>query len=345
MLASLLAVWLLTAAPTALLGAVFLVLLLPLSLIWNRLSVHRARWSLHVRDAADTDTPIGGEMRLSFGFWRPLGDATAVLTAENRLTGETQTLRVPFHLNGKDGASFSLRSKHCGSIRVHASQVRLYDWAGLFYISLHPQEVAYCTVLPQIYTVRPPAFERAANAEETTQTRENVRGNDRTETVWLREYAAGDAIGGIHWKLSSKLDKLIYREPGAVEDRSLLLYWDRREGSPDVLDALAGGVFSMAQALLNACVPFTLGFMQDGAPVLQRIADSDTLYRTLPLLLRRDRESGGLLPDASAFGAVLWFTAGEAPQTDVNIRVICCSDRADAVCTPQTLRRCLQETE
>ena len=177
--------------------------------------------------------------------------------------------------------------------------------------------------------------------------RENVRGTDRTQTVWLREYAAGDAIGGIHWKLSSKLDKLIYREPGAQEDRSLLVFWDRRTGTPDVLDALACAVFSLCEALTDAGCPFTLAFVQDGSIVQQRVADAETLYRTLPLLLRRDREMCELLPDCTQFGRTIWFTASDdAPQSET-VRVIRCTDDAGDTdgLTPQNIRRYLQETD
>lgn len=40
------------------------------------------------------------------------------------------------------------------------------------------------------------------------------RGSDLTEPFRLREYAPGDSLRQIHWKLSSKLDRLVIREPG-----------------------------------------------------------------------------------------------------------------------------------
>lgn len=53
------------------------------------------------------------------------------------------------------------------------------------------------------------------------------RGSDLTEPFRLREYAPGDSLRQIHWKLSSKLDRLVIREPGMPAARTLLVFWDR----------------------------------------------------------------------------------------------------------------------
>ena len=342
------AAWLLTAAKAALVGIVFLVMLLPVSLLWNLLSRCVLRCSITLSDAADKQTQVQGTITIRFGFWRPVGEMAAVLTAENRLTGELQTLRVSMQAqSGGFTGSFSLPMAHCGSVRVHAGVIRLYDWAGFFYLRHTDADAAYCTVLPQIHPVHLPHLQQAARAQETDEPRENVRGTDRTQTVWLREYAEGDAISGIHWKLSSKLDKLIYREPGAQEDRSLLVFWDRREGTPDVLDALASAVFSLCEALVSAGCPFTLGFVQDGLVNLQRIADEETLYGTLPLLLRRDRENSELLPDCSQFGQTIWFTASDDVPHDETVRILRCVDKAAQPhdLTPQNIKQYLLEME
>lgn len=344
--ASFVLVWLLTAARMALIGAVFLLLLVPVSLVWALLARRAVRRQITLSDAGDDRTAVRGTLRVRFGFWRPVGETAAVVTAENRLTGEAQTLRVPLQAQrGGFADDFSLSVPHCGSVQARLREVRLYDWAGIFYVKLRADDAAYCTVLPQMYPVRLPPLARSSHTQESEEERENVRGTDRTQTVWLREYAPGDAIGGIHWKLSSKLGKLIYREPGALEDRSLLVFWDRRQGDPDVLDALAAAVFSLCEALVNAGCPFTLGFVQDGLPVLQRIADEETLYGTLPLLLRRDRRASELLPDTARFGQTIWFTADEAPPDDTVLTVRCVPDGQGGRITPLTIQQFMQETD
>ena len=58
------------------------------------------------------------------------------------------------------------------------------------------------------------------------------RGSDLTEPFRLREYAPGDSLRQIHWKLSSKLDRLVIREPGMPAARTLLVFWDRAAMPP-----------------------------------------------------------------------------------------------------------------
>ncbi|MBQ7545767.1 MAG: DUF58 domain-containing protein [Clostridia bacterium] len=348
LLVSFAVVWLLTAAKAALIGVLFLVLLLPESILWNLLARRTVRCAVTLSDSAEKQTAVQGTVTLRFGFWRPVGETAVLLTVENRLTGEVHALRVPLQAR-PDGftGEFELHAAHCGSMHAHVRQIRLYDWAGLFYLKHRDDTAAYCTVLPQIYPLHLPPLRQASRALETDEPRENVRGTDRTQTVWLREYTPGDAVSGIHWKLSSKLDKLIYREPGALEDRSLLVFWDRREGTADVLDALAGAVFSFCEALVDTGCPFTLGFVQDGLVALQRIADADTLYGALPLLLRRDRESSEMLPDCTQFGQTIWFTSSDDVLPQETVRVIRCVEKAEDThdLTPQTLRQYLQEMD
>lgn len=64
------------------------------------------------------------------------------------------------------------------------------------------------------------------------------RGSDLTEPFRLREYAPGDSLRQIHWKLSSKLDRLVIREPGMPAARTLLVFWDR-SGDAAARDAQA----------------------------------------------------------------------------------------------------------
>ena len=54
-------------------------------------------------------------------------------------------------------------------------------------------------------------------------------GYDLAEVYALREYAPGDSLRQMHWKLSSKLDKLVVREPSLPVRRSVLVFWERTQ--------------------------------------------------------------------------------------------------------------------
>jgi hypothetical protein len=54
-------------------------------------------------------------------------------------------------------------------------------------------------------------------------------GDDPSEIFNIRSYMPGDAIDRIHWKLSSKTDKLLVREFGCPVERKILLLVDYRK--------------------------------------------------------------------------------------------------------------------
>ena len=114
-------------------------------------------------------------------------------------------------------------------------------------------------------------------------------GYDFADTFQLRDYVPGDSAKQIHWKLSSKLDRLVVRDPGLPLERSVLLLWERRAESeaPQQASAMAEMVISLARELLRqgvrCCVAWNDAAGQDCA--LYELEDENDLYDMLPKLL------------------------------------------------------------
>ena len=117
------------------------------------------------------------------------------------------------------------------------------------------------------------------------------RGSDLTEPFRLREYAPGDSLRQIHWKLSSKLDRLVIREPGMPAARTLLVFWDR-SGDAAARDAQAEAVFSVCQSLSEQGYAYQLGWPEGGTARFAEAGSTEELLRDLPLLLRGGAEIG-----------------------------------------------------
>ena len=115
------------------------------------------------------------------------------------------------------------------------------------------------------------------------------RGSDLTEPFRLREYAPGDSLRQIHWKLSSKLDRLVIREPGMPAARTLLVFWDR-SGDAAARDAQAEAVFSVCQSLSEQGYAYQLGWPEGGTARFAEAGSTEELLRDLPLLLRGGAE-------------------------------------------------------
>ena len=150
------------------------------------------------------------------------------------------------------------------------------------------------------------------------QTREDSRlssvrrGGDFTETQAVRPYHPGDPVRQIHWKLSSKLDRLVIREPGMPAARTLLVFWDR-SGDAAARDAQAEAVFSVCQSLSEQGYAYQLGWPEGGTVRFAEAGSTEELLRNLPLLLRGGAEPLQETGALRGFGKILYFTASPDP--------------------------------
>ena len=148
-------------------------------------------------------------------------------------------------------------------------------------------------------------------------------GYDLAEVYALREYAPGDSLRQMHWKLSSKLDKLVVREPSLPVRRSVLVFWERTQtASPEQSDAQADVVITACRSLLESGVQFTVCW-NDAAEqqcVSQPVRSVDELTGLLPRLLSAGTaqgESGAALFSRSSGEAVLshiLYITGRVPE-------------------------------
>ena len=118
------------------------------------------------------------------------------------------------------------------------------------------------------------------------------RGSDLTEPFRLREYAPGDSLRQIHWKLSSKLDRLVIREPGMPAARTLLVFWDR-SGDAAARDAQAEAVFSVCQSLSEQGYAYQLGWPEGGTARFAEAGSTEELLKNLKII--RDRRAVAIL--------------------------------------------------
>lgn len=113
---------------------------------------------------------------------------------------------------GKISGQTLLRQKklcqHCGNVTVKAKSCRAYDLMGIFFIPIKTNKHFAFNVMPQnTNSAVVPSF------EENTIIGYKPKSGGIADFYELAEYQHGDSIRSIHWKLSSKLDKLIVRKP------------------------------------------------------------------------------------------------------------------------------------
>lgn len=248
--------------------------------------------------------------------------------AVNALTREETVtlLRCTVPPKGTEELRFLVESRRCGQITAAVEKAGLLDICGIFAVPLKTENIAArTTALPDMFAPGIDLALASSMPEESDSYAPGCRGNDLTEIFQLREYAPGDDLRRIHWKMTAKTDRLIVREASLPLQRSLLVFWDKTAAdklAPDAADALAESVSSVCQSLSEAGFAYTLGWSGEGQNVLEEVPDTDRLLALLPRMVR----SAGAGESGTAqlvrqggenfYGRVLLFTHAVPPEIE-----------------------------
>lgn len=220
------------------------------------------------------------------------------LEVKNLLTGETQTVlrRTGALPHGRGCAQVELSSRFCGRVQICVQRVRLYDCFWLIPVRCGATAAAAFTVQPDTYPMEVEILADVSCPEDSEAYSQEKPGADLTETFQIRDYREGDSIRQIHWKLTTKLDRLISRDPSLPVTRSVVVLWERRStAAPAAQDAQAERVVSLCRALLAQGVQLRAVWSEDGtASLAQELRSMDDLIGLMPRLLAAAPYADGL---------------------------------------------------
>ncbi len=153
----------------------------------------------------------------------PIRRVSVMVEVLNRFTGEKKTERHQYFglLTGK--IQIPLPTDSCGQLQCRIKKLECLDLLGLISLRRKAPEPVSCTVLPE--PLAPKVVPDLDLALNTAVRLKPKYGGGYSEEHDLREYRPGDTVNSIHWKLSSKTDKVIVREPliNANQDVYLVL--------------------------------------------------------------------------------------------------------------------------
>ena len=252
------------------------------------------------------------------------------IEAVNQLNKEKQLLEVVMWNppKSKKRTTLRYRNDYCGRTRIEVKTITIYDCFGLIGIRCKGNAVCYMTVQPDTFETSVTLRLLENGSDDSDLYSQERAGNDLTETFQIREYVQGDSQRQIHWKLSSKFDRLIVRDAALPIVRSVLVFWERTGGSdnPERIDAQAETIVSLCKGLIDASMQFTVGWNDTDRNIciMHEIHDMDELVAVIPRLLRatgsKDSLSGaGLLVQtrSDALCAHMVYIA-EEPQQEVD---------------------------
>ena len=346
-LALVLILWLASGSGWILGLAVMLLLVPPVSLAANLYVRRRIFGRIVLPTSAAKGTGCMGSLELENRSWFPAPKLRCRIRMVNDLTREETGLELTAGLGPKDRTSqaFQMESPCCGRVYMQVVSAGLMDWLGLFSLAVPLKAEARITVLPELFACHVESTPLAACSDESAAAR---RGHDRTEVFSLREYQSGDDIRQIHWKLSSKLDHLILREPAQSVSRSLLVFWDKRHRAvPESMDAMAEVTASVCQALCHSGMAFDLCWTEGEELELRQIRDEETLLQSIPALVTRAGSPECPDPDLTDYGRVIAIRGQPAETEDEKTVCLLCAaeDHDDPGCISFTPRNYAEKLE
>ncbi|MBR6897251.1 MAG: DUF58 domain-containing protein [Lachnospiraceae bacterium] len=119
-------------------------------------------------------------------------------------------------------AVLDIRSMLCGAINISATEVEIWDYTGMFSLK-RPVSESATVIVNAPYTEMDISTEAIGGAGLTELVEQDTKGNDSSQVIDTRDYRQGDKPNRIHWKLSTKLERLIVKEYGAISSNDVLV--------------------------------------------------------------------------------------------------------------------------
>ena len=216
-----------------------------LSLLLCLLAAFFTRLSLSLPEMAPALSPVVLEVQVRSRFPLPLSRISITYSRQNLFTGETGEAAHLYCDAGVYKQEVELSGAHCGRCQVCVTRVKIHDYLGLFALPLRRPLPAVYLSMPRSQSPQPPFC-----PEDLIPRRMMPKpGGGFAEEHELRGYRDGDAVAAIHWKLSSKLDELIIREPMIPQKQQIHLILGPC-GSPEELDSVLGQLLHVSHMLL-----------------------------------------------------------------------------------------------
>lgn len=173
---------------------------------------------LHIECQIKKGCLAGKEQEFEIWLYResglPLGTVEIEMESENIHYGEREIRKIRLQPSEKRKMKFVYPYifEDCGNVRISVSNVRCYDLLGLFAMKKKMNYKGTIMVYPPMPKMNISLQRKPETLYSGDQFDPYKRGQDVSEMANLRGYVEGDAFNRIHWKMSSKLDRIMVRE-------------------------------------------------------------------------------------------------------------------------------------
>ncbi|MBO4395161.1 MAG: DUF58 domain-containing protein [Eubacterium sp.] len=194
----------------------------------------------------------------------PITKGIARVYYTNKFSGESGRMKVRFSVDAgrKRDRRIVVPMENCGDLAITVEKVRIYDYLSIFAWTIgknYPrQHVLIMPPTKDFYLDRDKWYNETD--EDSDRFSLYKKGDDPSEVFDIREYADGDKIQRIHWKLSSKTGTLMVKDGSLPLTKALHIFIDLCvSGSGEEwhrnANALVQGIYSISLYMIEHMVP------------------------------------------------------------------------------------------
>lgn len=197
----------------------------------------------------------------------PLSNAVITFEYMNTLDRIPHKLSasIPIQANNSQEIRFSLSSRYCGKIIVCLKSIVYYDYLKLFSRKLDINQENEILITPTVHAIDAVIGNTLESDIESDIFSKVKSGDDCSEVFAVKEYVPGDKVNRIHWKLSTKQDKLMVKEYSLPIKSSVLILFEFFSDKSNAnymenLDALVESALSLSDVLTQNEIIHTISW-------------------------------------------------------------------------------------
>lgn len=200
----------------------------------------------------------------------PIALLNIELAVSNLLTGTKEHLIISFSMPGKSKCcrEILISNPEVGRIFIDTENVTISDMFKLVSLPAHVGFNEEIYVFPKKIPTTVHMFSAHETYGESIKYSEHNKGNDHGEVFDLKEYFPGDDIRNIHWKLSTKSDRIMLREFSYPLNYSVVIVTEFCSESAALIEACANYAANISASLLDMGVMHTFVFYDEGVEEL-----------------------------------------------------------------------------
>jgi len=194
----------------------------------------------------------------------PVTKGIAKVRYENPFSGDKGKMKIRFSVDTgkKRDRRIPVVMDNCGNVSITVEKVRIYDYLNIFAWTIgkhfETQDVLVLPPTKEMYLGKDKWYNETSTDSDRFSTYK--KGDDPSEIFDIREYADGDKIQRIHWKLSSKTGDLMVKEGSLPLMKEIHIFIDlcatgTKQERNDKINRLIQGVYSIAMFMIESGIP------------------------------------------------------------------------------------------